>query len=86
MLTIREVDTEDVLLLTVPECARMLRMSAREVNRAIRRGGAGLDQDWAIASGEPRATGRVRGGAGTRRDGVTGRARPARAIIPARAA
>lgn len=38
MLTIREVDTEDVLLLTVPECARMLRMSAREVNRAIRRG------------------------------------------------
>ena len=38
MLTIREVDAGEALLLTVPECARMLRMSAREVNRAIKQG------------------------------------------------
>lgn len=38
MLTIRELESGEVLLLTVPECARMLRMSAREVNRAIRAG------------------------------------------------
>ena len=38
MLTIHELDTGEVLLLTVPECAQMLRMSAREVNRAIKQG------------------------------------------------
>lgn len=38
MLTIRDLEAGEALLLTVPECARMLRMSAREVNRAIRAG------------------------------------------------
>jgi excisionase family DNA binding protein len=41
VLAIRDLETGEALLLTVPECARMLRMSAREVNRAISRGALG---------------------------------------------